>query len=853
MQQQDIQSQNEMRAEDYFWIIFRNRWSILAILLIALMTAFIKNDISPPVYEAATKIWIKEQDSQMPIFEDIFSLGFGRMSQVETLRELIKSWNIAEKTEAQLQLSKRSLEKHEGKFIKWISKLLGINLNGRTKKEFLTAEERRRKTIEDLLENLTVEIIRDTNVIRVSVKQAGNMNDAPSRATEIANTIALLFAESIEEDMKRSMQQAMDFADTQLKDVNQKLEEAKLKLKTFEAENRTISLSDEAKGIVDIRSELDRRIYESEAGKKEEEARLQTLIQELSNTDSTIISTETLSRNPILIILRENLTQKEIQLDSLKKRYTTADNLEIKVLEGEVENLKNKIAAETDSILSSTTKSLNPIYQELKKDIIIAQSNIIGYEVRKAVLEQRKNSYDDEIAKWPDKKIKLLQFQQELAMYQKIRDDLLGTRQEAGMAKEAELGNVRIWDKAIEPQEPVSPRRTLNILLSALIGLGLGIGLAFLRDYFDNTYPSLEDVHRELEALPTPVSFLGVIPAMEETEEQRIGLMTYDAPNRGPAEAFRIVRTKLQFMDAEKPPKILLVTSSTQSEGKTTIASNLAITFAQMEKKVIIVDADLRRPALHKIYAGALATSSNETTLSDESEVVDKTKYETDVNEVHQNASSSLDGQSTNIPDDTSSDLSLMIADDIRKPGLSELLLMMNEKEPIEALKEVVKETEVENLYLLTSGTIPPNPSELLNAERMKEFVRLLEQEYDYVIIDSPPVRHVADPVILSTLVDCVIYVADIVKTKKPDIRYGLEAISDSSAKNIGMICNLIEPQYGGYYGYGRYGYSKYGYYGRYRYSSYYYYYYYTSEEDEENKESKKKNKRKLLPSRNNK
>ncbi|HIE29459.1 TPA: hypothetical protein EYP66_19495, partial [Candidatus Poribacteria bacterium] len=135
MQQQDIQSQNEMKVEDYFWIIFRSRWSILAILLVALITAFIKNDISPPVYEATTKIWIKEQDSQMPIFEDIFSLGLGRMSRMETLRELIKSWYIAEQTEMRLQLSQRPLEKHEGKFIKWISKLLGIKLNGRTKEE----------------------------------------------------------------------------------------------------------------------------------------------------------------------------------------------------------------------------------------------------------------------------------------------------------------------------------------------------------------------------------------------------------------------------------------------------------------------------------------------------------------------------------------------------------------------------------------------------------------------------------------------------------------------------------------------------------------------------------------------
>jgi tyrosine-protein kinase Etk/Wzc len=272
-----------------------------------------------------------------------------------------------------------------------------------------------------------------------------------------------------------------------------------------------------------------------------------------------------------------------------------------------------------------------------------------------------------------------------------------------------------------------------------------------------------------------------------------------------------------------------------------------------MEKKVILVDADLRKPKLHKIYAGALAKPSNEAISSNESEVADKTnRYEADVNEVYTGPSSSLDGQSINLPD-TSDNIGLVITDDnIRKPGLSELLLMMNEKEPIEALKEVVKKTEVENLHLLTSGTIPPNPSELLNSERMKECVRLLGQEYDYVIIDSPPVRAVADPVILSTLVDCVIYVADIVKTKKPDIRYGLETISDANPRNIGMVCNLIEPQYGGYYGYGRYGYSKYGYYGRYRYSSYYYYYYYyaSDEEEEENKESRKMKKRKLLPGR---
>ncbi|HIE28859.1 TPA: hypothetical protein EYP66_16410, partial [Candidatus Poribacteria bacterium] len=747
--------------------------------------------------------------------------------------------------------SQRPLEKHEGKFIKWISKLLGIKLNGRTKEELLTPKERRRKTIEKLLENLTVEIVRDTNVIKVRYKQAGPKYDAPIRATNIANTVALIFEESMKEDMKRAMLQAENFADAQLRIVEEKLKDAEWKLQNFESENRTISLDDEARAILEVLAGLDSEIYQAEASKTEAEARLQGFIQELSRRNATILSAETLSKNPVLLSLREELAKKEIQLGSLKKRFTTTDNLKIKLLEGEIDDLKNRIADETESVLGSTTKSPNPIYQKLEQDIIIAQSDVIGYEARIAVLEHQKRSFDDEIARWPEKKIQLLQLQQDLAMHQKIRDSLLATKQEAGMAQEAELGNVRIWDRAIEPQKPVGPRKRLNILLGALIGLTLGIGLAFLRHYFDNTYPSLEDVHKEIEALPVPVSFLGVIPTIEETEEQGIGLMTHDAPKRGTAEAFRIVRTKLQFMDAEKPPRVLLVTSSTQGEGKTTIASNLAITFAQMEKKVILVDADLRRPSLHKIYSKVLVKPSNDTISSAESEVARDTNSETYVDTV-QTSASPPGVQSTNLPD-VSDDISLTITDDIRKPGLSELLLMMNEKEPIEALQEVIKETEVENLHLLTSGTIPPNPSELLSSERMKDFVRLLEQEYDYVILDSPPVRAVADPVILSTLVDCVIYIADIVKTKRPDIKLGLETLSDASPRNIGMVCNVIDPQYGGYYGYGRYGYSKYGYYGRYRYSSYYYYYYYyaSDEEEEENQEPKRNKKRGFLLGRN--
>jgi len=311
--------------------------------------------------------------------------------------------------------------------------------------------------------------------------------------------------------------------------------------------------------------------------------------------------------------------------------------------------------------------------------------------------------------------------------------------------KQQKLGNIIRINEAIKPDKPIAPQKLRNIIFGFAIGLALGLMFAFLRDYFDKTYPTLEDAKRDLESLPTPITFLGVIPAMEKAEGERIALKTYDAPNTGPSEAFRIIRTKLRFIDTDSPLRTMLITSSTQAEGKTTIASNLAVSLAQMDKRILILDADMRRPTLHKIFP-----------LDDSGKTV--------------SASS-----------------------DSRKPGLSELLIMVNEKDPKAALSEIVRKTEVENLLFIPCGTIPPNPSELLDSESMRKLIPLLEEEYDYVVIDSPPVRVVSDPVILASMVDCVICVFNIVKTKKDDIRFGLEELMVATPREIGIVCNLID------------------------------------------------------------
>jgi len=964
--------ESEVRIEDYLWIILRSKWSIMIIFLVAVITALIKNDMSPPIYEANVTIWVKQQENR-PL-EDFLSLGLERVAQLETLRELIKSQRVAQLTEAKLDLSNALLPKHRGKLVDWMADVLGIELS-KTKavrvigvqpysvateaedvadkakdfvspikadfppgdaeedynventrgeergkgfcnedvilkfddisieninslrnaiaaagvgehsvtilrgwmkrmlvlnlqeddldritkgtahksekdtfeelpigltvqntsfeeqpKENLPLEQRRRKTIEALLDNLSVEPIRETAIIKVTVKSGSR-----ERARIIADTIAEIFHNQMRDTLQSSMENTVAYANTGLKEVEVQLEAAQEKLKEFETEHNTVHLTEEAKVIVNKIADLDIQIYQAESSKKETEAKLDLLMAELSNTSETVISAETLSRNPILATLRESLIQTETHLDMLKAQYKDDERPEIKWQEGQKKWLKEKITTQTENILSSKTTALNPIHLQLRQNIISANSDIIGYEAMAAVLAQRRKAYDAKIQSWPEKKLVLSRLEQEVAVYQKVKDSLLEAQQGAMIASHAEPESVIVWDKAIDSEFPISPRKKMNLLLGALIGLTLGIGLAFLREYMDNTYPTLYDAVRDLESLPMPVTFLGMIPGIEEEEEgEGVILKTDAARKRSKAsEAFRIMRTKLQFIDTDSPPKTILVTSSKPEEGKTTIASNLAIFLAQMNKRVLILDADMRRPSLHKIFP---KPELNGDVLDDN----DKTAVSPPQNEEEQAENSSANIEQVNpvmnLPDKSE----IIASSDGKRPGLSELLMLMNENDPEDALSEIVRETEVPNLYFIPSGTNPPNPSELLNSDNMEKLTTLLEEKYDYVVIDSPPVKAVADPAILASTVDCVIFVFDIAKTRKYEIRSGLEELKEASPKRIGIACNLTG-QTRGYYGYGRYGYSKYGYSGRYGYISYYYDYYEVDEEDEKGKPKRKK------------
>jgi len=302
----------------------------------------------------------------------------------------------------------------------------------------------------------------------------------------------------------------------------------------------------------------------------------------------------------------------------------------------------------------------------------------------------------------------------------------------------------------------------MNLLLGLILGFGLGVGCAFLLEYLDNTVKTVEDVERK------GLTILGIIPAIgvgqydkkkykrkarkgqetggsnrsSDAERLQRRLITHEDPKSPVAEAYRSLRTSLMYSSAGEQIKSILISSPGPGEGKTTTVANLAITYANLGKKTILLDTDLRRPVLHRVF------------------------------NIH------------------------------RDPGITNYLSGNTEN-----FNDIVQKTEVDNLYIVSSGVIPPNPSELLGSERMLSLVTKLESEWDMILFDSPPLVAVTDATMISKEIDRIVMVVKVGGTDKGAFNRTLLALQNVEAPLGGIVMNAVTSRnsYGSYYYYYQY------------------------------------------------
>ena len=295
------------------------------------------------------------------------------------------------------------------------------------------------------------------------------------------------------------------------------------------------------------------------------------------------------------------------------------------------------------------------------------------------------------------------------------------------------IENVTQLSVAIAPTAPANDTTTRDLILAVVVAIFAVTGFAFLRFYLDDTVKQNDDIEKII-GLPVAGHVL-----KSDVKSKRAGseLIVEKSPKAVVSENVKRLRTNLQFTSVDKHIKTILVTSSNAGEGKSFVAANLAISFAQADKKVLLVDCDLRRGRVHKLFS------------------IDNT-----------------------------AGLSNLLADDLRGFG------------------KYVRPTKMNHLDVITCGTYPPNPSELLASRKNKTFVKLLRDYYDIIIFDGAPVGGLADSVILSSLVDETLIVVKDSSTAKNELLASKDALEKVGANIAGIVFNMSNRKASKYYNY---------------------------------------------------
>ncbi len=513
------------------------------------------------------------------------------------------------------------------------------------------------------------------------------------RAKEILQAIADVYIDESIKEKTKIAELTLGFIDSQLDKINTKLTTSELNLQNYKTKNNVINL--QSKVALDTEKVA---AYEAEQLKLQTEINILTNLQHFMDQNSDLggLTLGTINfADKSLAKLVQNLQEMTDKKSLLLVDYTE--------LHPEVLKLTQSIASTKRSIKNALSSSLRQLKQRNKD------------------LNTMISKYKKSLNSLPSKEKELAELSRPLKVNESVYEYLLQKKAETAIMKSSTIADARVLDAPRDQPYPIKPKRNLIVLVGLILGLIVGIAFAFLREFLVYTIQNADEVER-LTSLP----IYGVIPLNKDKITKNIY-----------AEAFRNIRTNLQFLPGNENNKIISITSSVSGEGKTTIAAALAEVLARGDKKVIVLDLDMRKASLHKEF---------------------------------------------NVTNDI---------------GMANYLTMQN------TLEEVTKETNVYGLEIITTGPLPPNPSELILSAMFTNLLDVLKEKYDYIIIDTPPAGLVTDATIIMNYSDISFFIVRAKYTRKEFVKNIDRMAKEHSHNRIGIILNgiMIGSEYG--YGYG--------------------------------------------------
>jgi capsular exopolysaccharide synthesis family protein len=758
-------NEDEVHLRDYWRAVYKHLWLVLGITVLVTMLAAVYMARKPDIYEAGSRVQVdlensaglstQSKNNSFIVNNQTDPAYFNTQLQILTgpglLRRVVKTLDLEHD---------QSFIRPQGRTVStWQSLLRMFGLSKKTATEQQVAASNEvplsdalapASSSDDLSEarqlapfvnalqtGLKVDPVKETRAGGVKETRLIDIrftHSDPQVAAKIVNAVATVFVHSNLEKKNETNSSQSKFLTERIAELQSQIRDGSERLQNYAKSQEILSLDSNQNTVVERLAGLNRELLEAEKDRTDAEAAYFAAQRpgaaEAKAVDGAKVIAEYESKLAELRAKRDQLLQenteewfevKEVnqQIAIFEKQLTDTRNEATKVVKTNIDTKYREAKAREDTLRAA--------YNKQRAETMAQNEAAITYRI----------------------------IQQEVETYKELLNGLLQKSKENDVLLAGTPNNINVVDYAISPDEPVGPGRMRVVVLALVLSLGFGMAFAIFLEYLNDTVRSTEDVEKMLR-LPT----LAVIPAIgdlkgpgrrllpggggkKDANWRNSNELLLDADARSPlAEAYRHLRTSVLLSTAGRPPKTLLITSSVPSEGKTTTAVNTAISLAQTGAKVLVIDADMRRPRLHSLF------------------------------------------------------------DVEKRLGLSSIL--SNEMSEAEIFS-MIEQHEQSGLYLLTAGPIPPNPAELIGSEQMRALIGKLEPTFNHIIIDSPPIASFTDGVLIASIVDGVLLVVHGGKSTRDVVRRSQQLLHDVGAKIFGVVLNNVHLRPHDYYYYQSY------------------------------------------------
>jgi polysaccharide biosynthesis transport protein len=627
-----------------------------------------------------------------------------------------------------------------------------------------------------LQEGLSIDTERETDILIISFESTSNLE-----AKEVCNAAANALMQQDTDYARIEFRSAREFLANQLEENDRELRAAEEDLRSYKIENGISMLTEETTQLIEKSAELSAELSSAETELEVAIEHLDFLRSELSKQDELLTDVNIILTSPLLEQLKTEIVLNQSEyVNLLTKLEYSVDHPELIARKRAIENAKKRLNDELKRITSSTGSS-DPLQFRaiLEEKLSVAQIELNIKETKVTSLLKAVEVYNSKMSLLPDTEIELARLMRNFQINEKTYTMLIEKFEEAKIIEKSKMGIIRLVEEARTPEKPIKPNKKMNILIGIVLGLGLGIGTALLLHSLDSKIRNFDDV-RKYVGLP----ILGTIPYIQMSDADLDEIDQMIAKSNG----------------EEKQDLINL-----QNQMESRIISNYAPKSSAAES-FRILRTNITAKRKDKESTAILITSSG----PKEGKTTIQTNLATTLSQM---------------------DAKVVLVDlDLRRPrvhtmfhiekenGISDFLVDKNS-----SIEPLIKKSSVPNLDVITSGYIPPNPSELLASSRMDEAIKILKTKYDYVVFDAPPIIAVTDGMILAKKTDALILVVRVGQADKNVIKRAKELLENIDVNITGAVINGIMPQ--SYYSSSEY--------------NYYYYYYYGKEQDKKKRTSK--------------